>query len=863
MTAERHALRRTQRRYPITPSSEGDSSVIDPRKPLCLVLVAVLAAVTRAQDAVLFPQRSLRGIVDFDVDGDGLKDAIDSNAGGVSVAHGHGNGTFDPKVTVVQETLSSMIAGDVTGDGVADLIVLAGASPVTTINVYPGTGTAFGAAVETPVPHDLKTSDQVLADMNGDGFADWIANERLGGLYGPAEIHVALSGGDGTFHFPAPTSVPEGARGFAVGDVDGDGALDVATLAENAPVAVHLGHGDGTLAPAPVNSALPPSVTSALSTLSSRLAARDLDGDGLCDLLASIELQLAAGVPSGGVAVILHADGGGQLSPGASYATTHAGPIIFGDCNGDALGDAVIFTYPGLATLLADGVGGLRAPIASPVSSSGFSTTTSTKYSLVDLDGDGHLDAIPQGSFVPGRGDGSFDGGTHLSVGGSGPRTVATADVTGDGLLDLVVPQSKKGKNLMVLAGDGEAGFTLHDTGSPTALDVALGDLDGDGDVDIVATDHITTAQTAVRENLGDGLTWSPTVPFLNFAAVSPQLADLDGDGALDVLAAKTAQKDLLLIPGDGQGGFLPAQTITTDVGLAQVALADLDSDGTPDIVTRWIAEGKLELMPGLGGGAFGPPQDVPVPMLPTSFAIADLDRDGLQDLAVAFPSPYGHSVRILYAQAPGVFGPWVSIAEAYHVSNLRVADIDRDGWPDLVVVLSFSELEIYRNMGDESFEKVHSSEINDYESNLLLDDVNGDGFQDVIVWDTDTDNIAVLPNLAAGYPSLGYQHATSMGLPHLLTTGEPEPNTLVSFTATKVPTPASGALILGLDFTPQAFSGGTLVPSPDVLVPMRPDVALVGRWPSLPQGTKVFAQAWFSVAGNIAATNAVMAISQ
>jgi len=165
-------------------------------------------------------------------------------------------------------------------------------------------------------------------------------------------------------------------------------------------------------------------------------------------------------------------------------------------------------------------------------------------------------------------------------------------------------------------------------------------------------------------------------------------------------------------------------------------------------------------------------------------------------------------------------------------------------------------------NLGDGSLVagSVHAT---DSLKAMAIGDVTGDGWPDAVVAAYAASRIDVLPNLLSGFPSLGYQHAASFGTPHLATTGAPVPDAQVSFAVTGVPAPALGFLILGLDFTPQPFVGGTLVPSPDALLPMRSGVALSGRWPELTVGTKVYMQAWFASGGEVTATNAVMAVSQ
>jgi hypothetical protein len=69
--------------------------------------------------------------------------------------------------------------------------------------------------------------------------------------------------------------------------------------------------------------------------------------------------------------------------------------------------------------------------------------------------------------------------------------------------------------------------------------------------------------------------------------------------------------------------------------------------------------------------------------------------------------------------------------------------------------------------------------------------------------------------------------------------------------------------LLAGLAFVPQSFHGGTLVPSIDVVLPMRPDSPLIGRWPSLDPTTQLYFQAWFAVDGKVGGSNALVATGQ
>jgi hypothetical protein len=299
------------------------------------------------------------------------------------------------------------------------------------------------------------------------------------------------------------------------------------------------------------------------------------------------------------------------------------------------------------------------------------------------------------------------------------------------------------------------------------------------------------------------------------------------------------------------------------------VRVLDVDGDGTLDIATSLTSPPSVAMLAGLGGGVFGAPQITPLPAQPDALAFADLNGDGLIDLAVSSEDITGHDLDYLLAQSPGLFGPPTEFPDVFYVQDMGLADLDGDGWPDLLALQAEYEVRFFRNEGGAGFAAPVDTLVGAGRA-LLLDDFNGDERPDAAIYSSGSSiytgtsaTVRVLPNLTSGFPNLGYQHAASFGTPHLVTTGAPVPDTRVSFIATGTPPQSLGALFLGLQFAPTPFAGGTLVPSPDVIVPMQAGVALSGRWPELPAGTAVFAQAWFAAGGNVAGSNAIEGIGQ
>lgn len=537
-----------------------------------------------------------------DLTGDGIDDLVVADSDGAAILVANSDSTFQPQRRLDIERVTKLAIASLTDDRVADLVVLPADSAV--VRVYPGRGDgSFEAPIDLPFVEGAR--GLVADDLNGDGHADLAA---AGGI--TVRTWIAIRGGG----FAPPNTILLGldTNGLLAGDVDRDGLPDLLVLHKyQAGFTLLRNTGAGTFG-APVVYVAPSG--------SSLAATGDFDGDGSADIA----------IPEGSVYGVPDGINVWYGRPDGTLGTPRRVLTVISDAEGTAAAD---FDRDGRDDLVVARANGFVVHRGS-----GTGVSAETSFAVVSYSGA----PVVVGNFdTDGRPD------------------VCSLEWSPDGgglsLCGLYL-----GSSAFVWRGEGDGGFhsPLPLAGSTDSRRVIATDFDGDGAVDVFAT---TAAPALVAyHGLPGGAFDTPVVVPLPSIANSLQAIDVDGDDRPEIV-----------------------MTIGTGAIPGQILLFDLDAAGVPHVRPPIV----------LNGSAFG-------------LAAGDFDRDGRLDFAVT--DPLSHGLHIVLGAAGGT---WIAHPMNLGARSLPIVavDLDRDGVLDLmlsvdIITTGQTVLLGLRGAGDGSF---------------------------------------------------------------------------------------------------------------------------------------------------------------
>ena len=573
--------------------------------------------------------------------------------------------------------------GDFNEDGIVDLLL--GHSDSTLFHVGQGTG-SFEEASFPDLGADVNAI--VAVDVDDDGHLDaFLASEDVNRL--------VLGGGDGSFQ-DASANLPTQAapsRTADAGDVDLDGDLDLIVGRFGDRVVQLENDGSGRFGDAAAR------MPAGAHSLRDALLA-DFDLDGAADYAGA-----TSAFPTLETNVFFENNGAGSFSDASSRLGPDADDsrVIFADdFNRDGFPDLLFGVFASPVTgapdrlLLGDGQGSfIDAPQLLPPT-----TTFNSIVASADLDLDGDPDIVLNTRQIY-LNDGSGDLNTLASGSLGGVSFPSLVDLDGDGDPDAVSPSQGTDE---VYLNDGSPDFTqivgaLEETFPPplsfgSASRAAAGDIDGDGDLDIVMSVVIDFAGDSLQLHENDGrgrfVYADSAVPDVFNDGYAVTLTDIDSDADLDILHGNAHGNDVFLNDGTGTYsatfGLLPINGFVYDF-----VAADFDGDGDVDV---FGSQGIGAFLPNRlydndGTGTF---TDVSERILsnPSQQSLEaealDFDLDGDLDLFVG--NWLASEVDQLLQNEDGIFSDASALlpAPALPTNSVAVGDVNSDGAPDLVL---------------------------------------------------------------------------------------------------------------------------------------------------------------------------------
>lgn len=370
-----------------------------------------------------------------------------------------------------------------------------------------------------------------------------------------------------------------------------------------------------------------------------------------------------------------------------------------------------------------------------------------TIFAIADLDGDANPDLavtqdLPVGQLAifRGTGRGDFVAGDTTYV-GEWAASLALGDVDGDGDIDAAVA-GNRWHDVRLLVNDGAARFTeeLRIEVGEGLRNVAIGDVNADGDADLV----INTYGLQVWLNQGGG-TFERAVLSESISGAHMLLADLDGDATLDVALANWIMNRVEIHHGNRDGTFAAAEFYSVGDEPTRLAAGDFNEDCRIDLAVNDAWSSEVSILLATSTGAFEPDARITVGVQPRSIATADFDGDGHLDLAVTEggATTVSDDINLLLGDGLGGFRAGPQVPGAMTPMHVIAADVDTDGDVDLLTLNAWSEGISVAVAEPEASFAIPATLFPDERSQYgAMGDLNGDGTLDLVSADVTSEQV-------------------------------------------------------------------------------------------------------------------------
>jgi hypothetical protein len=680
------------------------------------------------------------GAVTADFNRDGRLDVVTIGTsdlvGGAWILYGAANATFTPPnpITSSLDWPSAVAAADMDGDGLLDLVVTRIAAGIYSpgVQIVLNKGTTWTTLPPSPVTSD--PIDVATADLNHDGAVDVVTANHSGN-----NLSVLLGNGNGTLRAPVDYATGTEPKSLAIGDLNSDGHADVVTAnSTGTGVTIWYGTGTGTLTSR--------NDVATVAVEPWAVVIGRFNADAIPDIATVHPIEAK-------ISILLGLGGTSYAAP-TPVTPAFGQDLVASDFNSDGKTDLAFIAGPTGGVFLGTGTGTFGAPASFKAGDGGAAFMTGK------LHGDSNPDILVQGQFgvlsvLTGNGDGKFGTDKETSA-GSTPYAVVVGDVTGDGRPDAVV-SDQYAPAILVIPGDA----TWTSPGPPTSYaavggpvtSLALSDVDGDGDLDVVAgLQKAPPSNVQVFYNNGSGaFSTSATysAPGSNPRAVAAR--DCNGDNRPDLFVANGSSGSFSVFLNDGFGGFLAPATYSVAFSeIVSIVATNIVGTSAQDLVLADHGGNRVLIYSGNGAGAFSLSKTLNAPPSPTSVSTGDLSGDGLLDIAVACDN--SNEVGIFINSVSNTFTNTDNIFAGYFGLNppsLVGSDLDGDGMRDLVVsnpalnTITF----LRRTSSTPTFGPPEPLGVGFGPAGIAVADLDGDADQDILVANSLQPSLQILKN--------------------------------------------------------------------------------------------------------------------